>query len=78
MVLTHDRCRGCGERARPAYFDAEPDPQGRSCMGDVNRLCERCKRVVEQLRRDARVSAVFIFSLGKKTKYYAELKSSAS
>ncbi len=47
-------------------------------MGDVNRLCERCKCVVEQLKRDARVTAVFIFSLGKKTKYYVELKSSAS
>ena len=43
-------------------------------MGDVNRLCERCRRVVEQLRRDTRVTAVFIFSLGKKTKYYAMLR----
>ena len=47
-------------------------------MGDVNRLCERCKRLVEKLRRDARVTAVFIFSLGKKTKYYVKLKSPAS
>jgi len=46
-------------------------------MGDMNKLCERCKRVVEQLRRDVRVTAVFIFSLGKKAKYYVTLKSSA-
>ena len=78
MVLIHDRCRGCGERGKQTYFDAEPDPQGGNCMGDVNRLCERCKCVVEQLKRDARVTAVFIFSLGKKTKYYVELKRSAS
>jgi hypothetical protein len=76
LMLTHDRCRGCGGRGKQAHLAAEPVPQSRNRMGDVNRLCERCRRVVERMRRDSRVTAVFIFSLGKKTKYYAVLKSS--
>jgi len=74
LFLTQDRCRGCGRRRNQAHFEG-PAPQSRNCMGDMNKLCERCKRVVEQLRRDVRVTAVFIFSLGKKAKYYVTLKS---
>jgi hypothetical protein len=34
-------------------------------------ICAGCQQVVEQLRQDDRITAVFICSLGKKTKYFA-------
>jgi hypothetical protein len=41
-------------------------------------LCTSCQRLVERLRQDDRITGVFIFSRGKKTKYYAAFRNSAS
>jgi hypothetical protein len=34
-------------------------------------LCTQCRNVVEQLRKDGRITAVFICNLGRKTRYFA-------
>jgi hypothetical protein len=41
-------------------------------------LCTNCHRFVEQMRQDTRIMAVFIFSLGNETKYYAGIQNSSS
>jgi hypothetical protein len=40
-------------------------------------LCTRCRNVVEQLRKDGRITAVFICNLGRKTRYFAASSDSA-
>ena len=41
-------------------------------------LCTSCQRLVERLRQDDRITGVFIFSRGKKTKYYAAFRHPSS
>jgi hypothetical protein len=41
-------------------------------------LCTNCHRFVEQMRQDTRIMAVFIFTLGSETKYYAGFQNSSS
>ena len=41
-------------------------------------LCSGCQHLVDRLRQDDRITGVFIFSRGKKTKYYAAFRNSAS
>jgi hypothetical protein len=41
-------------------------------------LCTDCQGLVDRLRQDDRITAVFIFSRGKETKYYAAFINSAS
>jgi hypothetical protein len=40
-------------------------------MTAVPALCTRCRNVVEQLRKDGRITAVFICNLGRKTRFFA-------
>ena len=42
------------------------------------KLCTDCQRLVDRLRQDDRISGVFIFRRGKKTKCYAAFRNSAS
>ena len=41
------------------------------------KLCADCQRLVDRLRQDDRITAVFIFSRGSETKYYAAFRNSA-
>jgi hypothetical protein len=71
-------CRGCGGRREAAPSGAHPDRQTGKRMGLMATLCADCHRLVEQLRHDGRITAVFIFTQRNKTKYYAAFRTSIS
>ena len=68
------RCRGCGGRGEQAPL--KEVLRGHS-MTAMPALCTRCRHVVEQLRKDGRITAVFICNLGRKTRYFAASSDSA-
>jgi hypothetical protein len=71
------RCKGCGRKGLLGIAEQtlQSDNQLRVATG---KLCADCQRLVDRLRQDDRITAVFIFSRGKETKYYAAFRSSAS
>ena len=75
----HDpRCRGCGGRREPASSQRNQPRQVDKRIRPMPTLCTNCHRFVEQMRQDARIMAVFIFSVGNETKYYAGFQNSSS
>jgi hypothetical protein len=70
------RCRGCGEKGEQDLLSADAIPQSGHPMAAM--LCASCRRVVEQLREDGRITAVFICNLGRKTRYFALSRNPAS
>ena len=70
------QCRGCGGRRDEAPLDAHPDRQTDKPIGLMATLCADCHRLVDQLRHDDRIIAVFIFTQRNKTKYYAAFRTS--
>jgi hypothetical protein len=71
-------CRGCGGRRDEAPLEVHPDRQTDKRMGLMATLCAECHRLVDRLRQDDRVTAVFIFTRRNKTKYYAAFRTSVS
>jgi hypothetical protein len=71
------RCRGCGGRRERASSERNPPRQTDKRTRPMPTLCTNCHRFVEQMRQDTRIMAVFIFSLGKETKYYAGFQNSS-
>jgi hypothetical protein len=71
-------CRGCGGRRDGAPSDARPDRQTGKHMGLMATLCADCHGLVDRLRHDDRITAVFIFTQRNKTKYYAAFRTSIS
>jgi len=71
------RCKGCGRKDLLGIAEQTMQNvrQLRVITGD---LCAGCQRLVDRLRQDDRIAAVFIFSRGKETKYYAAFRNSAS
>jgi hypothetical protein len=65
------RCRGCGGRGEQAPLKADALLPGGHPKTAMLVLCARCRNVVEQLRKDGRITAVFICNLGRKTRYFA-------
>jgi hypothetical protein len=59
-------CRGCGRKRYPISSDK------------IVALCEICQTLVDRLRDNENVRAVFIFSRGNRTKYYAAMRGPAS
>ena len=53
-------------------------PNGKQLRVIKGGLCTGCQRLVDRLRQDDRITGVFIFSRGKKTKCYAAFRNSAS
>ena len=75
----HDpRCRGCGGRREPASSQRNQPRQADKRIRPMPTLCTNCHHFVEQMRQDARIMAVFIFSVGNETKYYAGFQNSSS
>jgi hypothetical protein len=72
------RCRGCGGRRERASSERNPPRQTDKRIRPMSTLCTNCHRFVEQMRQDTRIMAVFIFSLGNETKYYAGFQNSSS
>jgi hypothetical protein len=72
------RCRGCGGRREPASSERFPPRQTNKRFRPMPTLCTNCHRFVEQMGQDTRIMAVFIFSLGSETKYYAGFQNSSS
>jgi hypothetical protein len=72
------RCRGCGGRRERASSERNPPRQTDKRIRRMPTLCTNCHRFVEQMRQDTRIMAVFIFSLGSETKYYAGIQNSSS
>jgi hypothetical protein len=72
------RCRGCGGRREPASLERNQPRQTGKRIRPMPTLCTNCHRFVEQMRQDTRIMAVFIFSLGNETKYYAGFQNSTS
>jgi hypothetical protein len=70
------RCRGCGGRGDQAPLKEVLRPGGHP-MTTMPALCTRCRNVVEQLRKDGKITAVFICNLGRKTRYFAASSDSA-
>jgi DNA-directed RNA polymerase subunit RPC12/RpoP len=64
------RCRGCGrpnKRTEAQTIRLEAGLAARA-------LCANCLRLVDQLRQDDRITAVFIFGRRKQTKFYAAVR----
>ncbi|MDX6462384.1 MAG: hypothetical protein QOE55_6081 [Acidobacteriaceae bacterium] len=72
------RCRGCGGRSERASSERNQPRQTDKRIRPMPTLCTNCHRFVEQMRQDTRIMAVFIFSLGNETKYYAGIQNSSS
>ena len=72
------RCRGCGGRRERPSAERNPPRQTDKRIRPMPTLCTNCHRFVEQMRQDTRIMAVFIFSLGNETKYYAGFQNSSS
>jgi hypothetical protein len=72
------RCRGCGGRRELASSERNQPRQTGKRIRPMPTLCTNCHRFVEQMRQDTRIMAVFIFSLGNETKYYAGFQNSSS
>jgi hypothetical protein len=71
------RCKGCGRKDLLGIAE-QTMQSGNQLRVITGELCAGCQRLVDRLRQDDRVTAVFIFSRGKETKYYAAFRNSAS
>jgi hypothetical protein len=71
-------CRGCGGRRDEGALQVHPDLQADKRPGLMATLCADCHHLVDQLRHDDRITAVFIFTQRNKTRCYAAFRTSVS
>ena len=71
------RCKGCGRKDVLGIAE-QTTPKEKRLRVTSGDLCTGCQRLVDRLRQDDRITAVFIFSRGKETKYYAAFRNTAS
>jgi hypothetical protein len=71
------RCKGCGRKDLQGIAE-QTMQSGNQLRVATGKLCADCQRLVDRLRQDDRITAVFIFSRGSETKYYAAFRNSAS
>jgi hypothetical protein len=70
------RCKGCGRKDLLGIAE-QTMQSGNQLRVATGKLCADCQRLVDRLRQDDRITAVFIFSRGNETKYYAAFRNSA-
>jgi CRISPR/Cas system-associated protein Cas10 (large subunit of type III CRISPR-Cas system) len=71
------RCKGCGRKNLLGIAE-QTMKSGNQLRVITGNLCTSCQHLVDRLRQDDRITGVFIFSRGKKTKYYAAFRNSVS
>jgi hypothetical protein len=69
------RCKGCGRKDLLGIAE-QTMQSGNQLRVATGKLCADCQRLVDRLRQDDRITAVFIFSRGSETKYYAAFRNS--
>ena len=71
-VLRRDghRCRSCGNKRDRSSLDATPIRPGDYRLRAVVTLCPACRSLIEQLRRNEKIEAVFFFKRWNGTRYY--------
>jgi 5-methylcytosine-specific restriction endonuclease McrA len=71
-VLRRDgyRCRSCGKKGDRSSVEAIPVRPGDFRLHAVMTLCPACRSMIDQLRDNEKIAAVFFFRKRKGTKYY--------
>jgi len=71
------RCRGCGYWHAPTSLDENPVRAFAGRPTPRAPLCATCRTLVDQLRQNESIAAVFIFNRANQTKYYAAVRAPA-
>jgi hypothetical protein len=76
-VLRRDRyrCRACDRKGDEITLCVYPIRSLRSHSETMVTLCAGCQRLLENLRLNARLNAVFVFRRGRNTRFYAQIYS---
>ena len=71
-VLRRDghRCRSCGKKSDRESLEATPVRPGDYRVHAVVTLCPACRSLIDQLRDNERITAVFFFRTRTGTRYY--------
>jgi hypothetical protein len=71
-VLRRDgyRCRSCGKKGDRSSLEATPVRPGDFRLRAVMTLCPACSSMIDQLRENKKIAAVFFFRKRKGTRYY--------
>jgi hypothetical protein len=71
-VLRRDgyRCRSCGKKGDRSSVEATPVRPGDFRFRAVITLCEACSSMIDQLRDNESIAAVFFFRKRRGTKFY--------
>lgn len=79
-VLRRDRhrCRSCGKRGDGETLEALPVRPGDYRFKAVVTLCASCVILFDQLRRNERITALFILRRRGGTRYYAAISDPVS
>ena len=78
-VLRRDghRCRSCGKKSKRESLEATAVRPGDYRMHALVTLCPACKSLIDQLRGNERVIAVFFFRTRTGTRYYVATRQPA-
>ena len=78
-VLRRDghRCRSCGKKSDRESLEATPVRPGDYRMHALVTLCPACRSLIDQLRDNERVIAVFFFRTRTGTRYYVATRQPA-
>jgi hypothetical protein len=71
----HYRCRACDKKGDEITLHVYPIRPLGSQVETMVTLCASCQSLMETLKLNDRLNAVFIFRRGRKTKYYAQIYS---
>jgi hypothetical protein len=76
-VLRRDRyrCRACDRQGDEITLCVYPIRSLRSHAETMVTLCAGCQRLLENLRLNGRLNAVFVFRRGRNTRFYAQIYS---
>jgi 5-methylcytosine-specific restriction endonuclease McrA len=71
-VLRRDgyRCRSCGKKGGRSSVEAIPVRPGDFRLQAVVTLCPACRSMIDQLRDNEKIAAVFFYRKRTGTKYY--------